>query len=178
MLKSDLYKFTVCFFTGNIQLPLALNINMHHVHQTDHYKVKCVAAIFNLFVYTVNLEFPRILFAESIFQFWLLQLQAALGGSECLLCQLRFFPNSRILWPTPSDTPELGFLAQFNQTVLLDNCNKQWPGVHQCVSCANPAPHCYRRGLGLLYYNFRTLPINLGTSESYSVFPRTFPGRS
>ena len=67
MLKSDLYKFTVCFFTGNIQLPLALNINMHHVHQTDHYKVKCVAAIFNLFVYTVNLEFPRILFAESIF---------------------------------------------------------------------------------------------------------------
>mgnify|MGYP003497634895 CR=1 FL=1 len=166
MLKSDLYKLNVCFFTGNIQLPLALNINMHHVHQTDHYKVKCVAAIFNLFVYTVNLEFPRILFAQSIFQFWLFTLSTVV------------FPNSRILWPTPSDTPELGFLAQLNQTVLLDNCNKQWPGVYQCVSCANPAPHCYRRGLGLLYYNFRTLPINLGTSESYSVFPRTFPGRS
>ena len=98
----QLYTSTICaqiwplqfqcvyLFTGNIQLPLALNINMHHVHQTDHYKVKCVAAIFNLFVYTVNLEFPRILFAESIFQFWLLQLQAALGGSECLPCQLWF----------------------------------------------------------------------------------------
>ena len=67
MLKSDLYKLNVCFFTGNIQLPLALNINMHHVHQTDHYKVKCVTAMFALFLYTVALGFPRILFYNHYF---------------------------------------------------------------------------------------------------------------
>ena len=67
MLKSDLYKFTVCFFTGNIQLPLALNIDMHHVHQTDHYKVKCVTAMFNLFIYTVDLKFPGILLYNQYF---------------------------------------------------------------------------------------------------------------
>ena len=44
----------------------------------------------NLSVYTFTLGLSQNSVSQSIFQFWPLQLKAALGGSECSLCQLEF----------------------------------------------------------------------------------------